>query len=266
MASQLRVSVDLSQLLAAGAVARAQVFANLSTAVQTVVETGVERWQAAVDQAHLWEGERQAYRASIKSRMTTPYSGEIVSDYKYVEDIESGRPAYDMKRMLDTSLKVRVSKKGRRYLIIPFRHNTPGHEAHARAMPGKVYAEAKELAPSRITGHGTRLSGTGAWDIHTKEPARVRARRYQWGGRLGKGLTPKLQAHHKAGPHDGMVRMKEARGGSTYLTFRVMAEGQSGWVIPARPGLWLAKAVAESLQRTADIDFGSAVQRDLDAA
>lgn len=266
MASEFSISVDLSELLGLGPMVRAQIFTNLAGSVEAVARAGVERWQTAALKAPLWDGERRAYAASIRYNMVGQYAAEIVSDYKFVEDIETGRPPYDMKRMLDTSLKVRVSKKGRRYLIIPMRHNTPGNTAHAPAMPKAVYAQAKKLEASEISGHYARRSGTGAWDVNTKEPARVRSRTYVWGGRLSAGLAPKLQTRHKSDPYAGMVRFKESTGGSTFLTFRVMAEGSSGWVVPAKPGLFLAKAVADSLQRTADVDFASAIARDLSAA
>jgi hypothetical protein len=35
---------------------------------------------------------------------------------------------------------------------------------------------------------------------------------------------------------------------SQYLTFRVMAEGSSGWIVPAKPGLYIARGVAQSVQ------------------
>jgi hypothetical protein len=278
MATSFAISVDLSEVLAAGPVERSGVFAHLSHQVRLTVEAGEARWKRAVQSAPIWSGEASAYAASIKGRMTGEFSGEITSDYKYVEDIESGRPPYDLKRMLNTSLKVRTSKKGKRYLIIPFRHNTPGNDALARDMdshdaPGggkaDVYSEAKALSASKITGMGTRRSGTGAFDINTHKPIRVAQRKYVWGDRLPAGMTRKLQTHHKTDPTAGMVRMQASTPkakSSTYLTFRIMIEGSSGWIIPARPGLWIAKNVADSLQRTADIDLPAAVARDLDAA
>jgi hypothetical protein len=228
------------------------------------METGRQRWQEAALRAPLWEGERAAYAASITTRMTGPYAGEIVSDYKYVEDIETGRPAYDMKRMLNTSMKVRVSKKGKRYLIIPIRHNTPGSTAHAPAMPKNVYAAARQLAPSRITGHGRRLSGTGAYHIPSRSPYTVRSRQYAWGGRLEAGHDRKLLPGKKD-RYAGMVRFAAGKG-STYLTFRVMVEGSSGWVKRPKPGLHIAKAVAQSLERDAASLFPQALATDLAAA
>lgn len=266
MAMEFRISVDLSVQLASldplGAV-----MPSVARAVEQLAYAGQARWREGIQAVPgLWIGERQAYMASIETRQISAYAWEIVSDYKAAEDIESGRPARDLKRMLDTSMKVRLTKTGKRYLIIPMRHNTPGNTAHAPAMPDHVYAAARDLSHSRITGHGRRLSGTGAHSIKTKRPATVRARKYVWGDRLEAGLAPKLASHHKSDPYAGMVRMKESSGGSSYMTFRVMMEGSSGWVIPARPGLWIARTVAQSLQRSADQDIPQAVVKDLAGA
>lgn len=270
MAEQFSVSVDLSDLLSLRGFGRATLFPQLAAEVAQVAATGRTRWQQAALSAPLWEGEAKAYAASIKAVKLDDFSWEIVSDYKFVEDIERGRPPYDLKRMLNTSAKVRTSKKGRRFLIIPFRHNTPGHNAHAADMPQHVYQQARDLAPSRVTGRGSRKSGLDAHDIQTRQPMRVASRKYLWGGRLGAGLAPKLRSHHKSDPYAGMVRFDARTPGgkrySTYMTFRVMAEGSSGWIIGARPGLWIAKMVAESVQRTADTDLRAAIVRDLDAA
>jgi hypothetical protein len=116
------IAIDLHQLLELGPVVRAAVFSNLAEAVENVATAGVERWREAALAAPLWDGERKAYADSIRYTMTGRFSAEIVSDYRFVEDIESGRPPYDLKKMLNTSMKVRVSKAGRRYLIIPCRN------------------------------------------------------------------------------------------------------------------------------------------------
>ena len=265
MAQDVRIAVDLANLANLGPLVRAAVFGQLQAAVQMVVETGEERWREAVQAAPLWQGERDAYAASITSRMTGAFSGEITSDYRYVEDIETGRPAYDLKRMLNTSMKVRVSKTGKRYLIIPIRHGVP--ESGQNPMPANVYAQARQLAPSRVIGQGQRVSGTGAFDLQARQPVTVAARKYVWGGRLAPGARQLGSA--KRDPHAGMVRFDTSSGkskSSTYLTFRVMVEGSSGWVVGARPGLWIASAVGESLQRMADVDFPTAVEADLAAA
>jgi hypothetical protein len=266
--AEFSISVDLSGLLAIGPIARAGVFGTLSAAVERVAITGAERWREAVMRAPLWDGERRAYAASIQWRMTGPYAGEIVSDYKFVEDIETGRPARDLKRMLDTSLKVRVSAKGRRYLIIPFRHNTPGNDALARALPPAIYAQARQLSPTTVTGAGTRLSGTGAFDVKTKQPYLVRQLQYQWGSALPAGLAPTLKPHHATDIYAGLYRFQTSSGGqksSQYLTFRTMVEGSTGWIVAPQPGQWIAKKVAEGLQNDAERVFAAAVQQDITA-
>lgn len=260
MAQPLSVSVDLADLLTIGPAIRAQLYPQLAQAVTNVAEAGVERWQRAVLSAPLWEGEAKAYASTIRMVSTGPMSAEIISDYKYVEDIESGRPAYDLKRMLSTSLKVRVSKKGSRYLIIPFRHNTPGNSAHSSAMSVETYSTVRRLKKSAIVGGGMRMSGTGAWDVKTRSPAMVARRKYLWGDRAPAGLVPKLKTEHKTDPTAGMVRFKNSSGGSMHMTFRVMTEKSNGWIIQPREGLWIARAVATSLQKTAELEFAAAVE------
>ena len=247
---EFSVKFDLSEVLASAQTIRINMLGDIATAVEGVATTGLERWQTNVMKAPLWQGEKDAYVATIRAERVDDYHWEIRSNYRYVEDIESGRPPRDLKLMLNTSMKTRVSKDGRRYMIVPFRHNTPGYTAHAPAMPKDVYAQARKLEPSIITGHGHRVSGTGAYDIKTKQPFLVRQRQYQWGGRLGADPNRRM-GRSKTDRYAGMVRFNTSSGkqsSSSYLTFRVMMEGSLGWIIPARPGLWIAKHVAESLQ------------------
>jgi hypothetical protein len=84
-------------------------------------------------------GEKEPYMASIAMQMTRPFSAVVSTDYKYADEIETGRPAKDLKQMLNTSPKVRRTKDGRRFLVIPMRHNTPGNGALAPSMPKAVY-------------------------------------------------------------------------------------------------------------------------------
>lgn len=239
----------------------AQVYPLLSEAVKLVVIQAAENLAAAVQGAKLWSREKDAYVASIKTEMTGAYSGRVWADYKYADEIETGRPAYDQKQMLNTSLKVRQGKKGR-YLIIPFRHNTPG--ALAPSMPEHVYRLASALDASAVTGMTTRQSGTGAWDVKTRQPLVVPQRTYSWGGRLPPGsMGP--NSRRKSDRFAGMVRFESTNKAgvrySEYMTFRVMSENSSGWIRPAQPGLNLAATVARELQPVAEAIFSEAVAR-----
>lgn len=260
--SGYKVKVDLGPLFGSvGGMADA-VFPLIGQAVRAVAEEGAFRWKSSVAKARLWEGEKAPYIESISWQMTGPWSAEISTDYKLAGEIECGRPAKDLKRMLQTSKKTRAvqsgPKKGQRYLIIPFRHNTPGNSALARAMPDSIYAQAKTLPPSRLLPPGTvnppqRLSASGHM---------VAQHSYQWGGRLQAGLAPKLKPSHKTDPYAGMVRFSTSTPGaksSAYLTFRVLSEKSSGWIIPPRPGLYLAKQVSDGLQSVLEDAVGQAV-------
>src|SRR5690606_41620082 len=74
--------------------------------------------------------------------------------------------------------------RSRSYLSTPSRHNVPGSDALGPAMPHDVYALARKLAPSSIIGQTQRLSGTGAFDIRTRQHLTVNQNVYRWGGRL----------------------------------------------------------------------------------
>lgn len=264
--SQYKLSVDLGPLLAANSAISQAIFPLISQAVRAVAEEGAYRWKSAVMKAKLWpEGEKAPYVESIRWQMIGPMTAEITTDFKLAGEIETGRPAKDLKRMLQTSRKVRAvaggKHAGQRYLIIPFRHNTPtasGEGAYAPQMPAQVYALAKQLVASYVLPPGTvnpakRLSASGHM---------VAQHSYQWGGRLQSGLVPKLNPGHKSDPYAGMVRFDTSAGKgrtSAYLTFRIMGEWSNGWVVGPRPGLYLAKGVADDLQGVLEDAVGQAV-------
>lgn len=260
--AQFAIKVDLADVTAqARGIIDASIMPRLNQAVSAVAQQAMIDWKEAVARAKLWSGEKQPYGESITWKMTGAFSAEVSTDYKYAQEIESGRPARDLKRMLDTSLKVRQSKDGKRYLIIPFRHQVPGADAIGQSMPQQVYDLARELSPSRVVGTGRRLSGTGAMDIKTRKPITVAARKYAWGDSLPAGAVPQMQRKH-AGMYRFDTSTAKAKS-STYLTFRVMVEGSPGWVIAPRPGLNLVKGVTDRLQPLAERAFGEAVKRDL---
>lgn len=253
-----RISFDLGAQMNLSAGINAQLFPLMNQAVNAVAQATAANWRESVYRAKLWSGEKDRYAGSIKYEMTGDFTAFVWSDYQYAHDIETGRPPRDLKRMLDTSMKVRTSKDGWRYLIIPFRHNVPGANATGRAMPQPIYQAAKLLSPSTIVGHGRRLSGTGAWSLKTQQAATVRQRQYSWGDRLeGEGVPRHMQ---------GMVRMDTSTKNqkrSTYLTFRVMSEKSKGWIVPAKPGQFIAQKVAEDMQPKAEAAFAEAVRRSL---
>lgn len=286
MSISYKISIDLGAQMALLQVINSKVMPLMSQAVKAVAAQTNADWQTEVHRAKLWSGEKDAYAGSIQWRMTGDFSAVVEADYRYAEDIETGRPARDLKRMLDTSNKVRRTTSGKRFLVIPFRHGTPGNGAHAQAMPAVVHSLATAMAPSRVTamgqrpvGHTVHLSPKTGMTPASKQPAFLSStankqaattaqRSYAWGDRLSAAALK--QAGADAGQvkrYQGMVKMDTSTPGgaksSAYMTFRIMMEGSSGWIVPAKPGLFIAKKVAEGMQPKAQAAFAAAAKASL---
>ncbi len=276
MARTFSIAVELGGLIPDGVPITVESLPTLAFAVREMAEQAHAQWVAYAQGAPLPSGlvihnRTGEYARSILLHQTGPFAAEIASTLPYASAIEEGMPKRDMKKMLGYSMKVRVSKAGKRYLIIPFRWNSP-NSVLGRAMPEPVYnwwqGEGRER--SHITGTFRRVSGTGAFDVATRRLITVPGRRYSWGSRLGKadiegmGLKGKQAAHMV-----GMVAFHDPSGSKgsksgQYLTFRVMSEGSKGWQSPAVPGKWPARTVAQMLQPVAEKAFERAVQLDVE--
>jgi hypothetical protein len=285
--SKLKYSInfDLASHFDITKAINAQVFPLLAQAVNQVGQVTAIKWQDAVYHAKLWEGERDAYMQSISwDYKPGDLSGTLVATYKYAEQIETGRPARDLKKMLDTSTKVRRTKDGRRFLVIPFRHNTPGNDALAKSMPPSVYAMAKAMQASTVTGAGYRPAGETTLlspkfgmmpSAHqtpflsnpgNKQHSMTAKLTYAWGDRLTNAALRQAGLNkNEAKRYAGMVKMNTSTpsGGksSAYLTFRVMMEGSPKWIVPAQPGQFIAKKVVEEMQPKAEAAFVEAIKR-----
>lgn len=164
-----------------------------------------------------------------------PGSGLIIRDILSLKRIgqmtENGYPAWDMKPMLLGGPKVRFSKKGKRYNIIPFRHGAGSNTQHFRQMPQDIHAAAKELrAATNILGR--RVGGEHLVGTEKKYPALVH-RFVTSTGRVG-------SYQRKNGNYEGMIRSEASYGKtaqSRFLTFRVVSEvsDNDSWWHPGRP-------------------------------
>lgn len=278
--ADFQITANIDGIAAANALIMRAAFPRLTQAVSAVAQRARIDWIEGVQGAKLWQGEKQPYAASIQWRMTGPFEALVWSDYKYANEIETGRPPKDLKRMLDTSQRVRRTKDGRRFLVIPFRHKLAD-------MPREVKREAKQMEKSSVIGQRQRAVGeltaldprTGMTPLSgaaqkaspylsnptTRRAAKVPQNVYQWGSRMAPGMlgpNPKGKTDRYA----GMVRMDTSSGKakrSAWMTFRVMMEGRPGWIVPAKPGLFIARNVAQGLQGKASTVFAKAVRRDL---
>lgn len=279
---KLNLGTELSGTLALQGIINKQVFPLLNQAVRAIAQQTAADWQENIYGAKLWSGEKDAYAKTISWRMVNDFSAMVSSGYRYDQEIENGRPARDLKRMLDTSTKVRRTKDGRRFLVIPFRHNMQ------KLMAAGIYHMAKSLEATTITGQGLRASGEvtdlspkGGMSaaakqtpflssLKTKQAAMVNRNHYAWGQALQRGIN--MRAGVKPGTPrwaQGMYRFDTSTPGggksSAYLTFRVMMEGSDGWMVPAQPGQHLAKKTTEAMQPKAQLAFAEAIRRTLES-
>jgi len=199
-----------------------------------------------------------SYIAAIEQGAQYPYAGDIfrgavINTAPHASAIEHGSRAWDMKKMLHTSSKARRSAKGKLYMIIPFRHGTPG-SVSLKPMPKAVYAGARKLTTSRLTGtkqvdnqfgnpitkgkfkFGTRLNSNVG--IRTKTLNKAQA------GQAG--VKNPYSYTWKSSPYKGMVKFPRhsSAGGSQYMTFRVMHEDSKGWIHPGTQPYHLAQRTA----------------------
>jgi hypothetical protein len=158
----------------------------------------------------------------------TVSEARIVAASQIASDLEYGKGPWDMKPMLLNGPKAKVSKKGIKYNIIPFRHGTPndtGADSNFKQMPEDIYSRARKLKPT-ITPRNAQGLPTGT----TK-----------WGQRLTgtevdypQGHNPTTKTPHKSGIYEGMVKIQKTYRAATqskYLTFRIVSA-------KSRPGSW----------------------------
>lgn len=267
---------------------------HLALAVQAVADRAEGTWKSFAAGSPMPNGKTVgnrsgSYLRSIMQRNTGDFSREIYTDLPYAQAIESGTPRRDLKSMLNSSVKVRISAAGHRYLIIPFRHSAnSGNVARDNAMPAAVHAWWQDKKASSIINpmremmeelfkskfkdedvYNTRPSGTGAYDPATRYVLQVKKHDYQWGDRLSRQTLSGLGVHGEAAKRmAGMVHFRQLgkQGGaahSQYITFRVMSENSKGWIAPAQEGKWPARTTAEIYQPLAEQVFQAAVTEDV---
>ena len=248
----LNIVIDASDLMSVNGDMQATVLALQ----QGIVDAGAfirDTWVQAVSGDRLPGMTRSIqddrYASAIK--MMDQLEGNALSviiapfGYRKAEEIEDGKPAWDMKPMLLGGPKARPTKDGEgKYNIIPFRHYVPkpasaGNSAIAiRArMPQNIYEQAKQLArsiPNQSTG------------------------RIQWGehlnidGPLGRNKTSGYI--HKNNIYDAMYRVGYEKH-SQYVAFRTVSTprvGKNGkrkgsdpdsWIHPPTPANPIMQAV-----------------------
>jgi len=182
---------------------------------------------------------------------------QIVSTGSSDEVIEHGHDEIDLKKSVSKSPKARRSSGGELYLVVPFRHGTPG--TNVRPMGKETYDRARKLKASKVIG--TRMEQSAH-----KGGGMVERNVYKWGQTLdtsGLGLKKKKDSH-TAPIEKGMTRFQnETGGGSQYMTFRTMKSTGSGWMIPARRGARVADYLTRKIEAKLPEEIRKGIEEDL---
>ena len=138
--------------------------------------------------------------------------------------IEQGFRGGDMRDWMLKSPKARKGRNGR-YLIIPFRHGTPGTSGRnvGPAMPTSIHAAAKHLEPS-LSRH--KAQAPQSKSIRYGERLGPKSKRVN--AEAKQILTSKKKSWHATSIFSGMIREQKTYAKATqsqYMTFRVISEG-----------------------------------------
>lgn len=181
---------------------------------------------------------------SIKIQRKGDFEYVIGTDSKYMEQIENGRDAQDMKLTYPFGKRSRVSKDNIPYLIIPFRWGTPNKNGNARAsfkanvIPQSLYPIVRKLKAS-VTNSEKRLE-------ENAEGIPIERATYDWGGRLTKDIVPDSRM-------EGMVRMSGGAGAFTFRIISMNSPAASWWKKRVPPNHVLEGLKRQAEKRTAQL-------------
>jgi len=193
-----------------------------------------------------------------------PLAALVVNTAPHARLIEEGHGGFHLPSRIPwaTTRKARRTKRGRWYLIIPFRHGAHRTgtgitgQAQRTMLPRPVYARARRLQPGQhLTAHVSAGRGVHMPGLTPYRPA----------------YAPNIRPHYThASIHEGLSK-RGARGHTQYLTFRTMRQDSPGWHIPPqapRPiAHWVVRqqtpVVAQLLVDAATRDVQAALLRQL---
>jgi len=185
-------------------------------------------------------------------------AGEVINIAPSARALEFGLTSAQRMSVLQRSHQVRVVKsgehRGKKFLIIPFRHGTPG-SVHFPEMPANVYQRAKELSYSKRTK--TYLERSQQLNRMTKKDMEVIHRfgnlpnlstPHAYAGGIPVAKRYKYSYGKKlrgvGGIYEGMYKFGRP-GHTQYITFLTMSEWDPWEGIPA---YHVAKKTSEAVK------------------
>jgi hypothetical protein len=229
--------------------------AEIDAKLRDIAESAHDRWKTEA-RNRLSRRTAELYADNLQILDVAPGHVSVILIGSFPNMLEQGAPSWDMRSMLRTSAKAKMGRNGYRYMVIPFRHQTPGTEGSAGAPMGSQFGDQAAAVGQRVHNEAKKLRGTlsgadaeaGIARLRLRDPEAAErhvqrlkqsTRNTLWGGipeldtkpgvrgRLREGVSGKLRAHHATDIHAGMVRFEKtytAAKGSHYMTFRVISE------------------------------------------
>jgi|WetSurMetagenome_2_1015567.scaffolds.fasta_scaffold158295_2 hypothetical protein len=230
---------------------------------------------ATVDQLEiLWKVEAtnsmkdaSGYNTSFSRQDITPFHIVLENNHKAVWFLELGTAPFDLKRMLDTSDKVKVSKDGKRYIRIPFEGKVKDYVAAGisqkdiQRMKGSTFTlDDKGRGRKIITVYGDRLQS----DIGRKRKyfTVLNATRDKFPNKSNSpnmGFTPftehkaatTIDYTWKSSPYQNAVKMVDFQGKTQGMkTFRTISDNSDSdsWINPGIHASHIAEKSVEAVK------------------
>lgn len=214
---------------------------QINTMLDNIAKSLAMRFIGSLEEAAQLElnQTRRRYINNIQFIDSGRLEGTVLLDYskdKLVQMIEEGASAFDMKQGFLSSPKVKVGKKGGRYLTIPYRWANPNAIADAdvfsNILPKPVYnvLKKKDLTIP-ISGGGSRSAGLSLKEI--PEQFRVVKKRVQIEDNRGNLLFKEYQ--HKSPLSQGLIKSNDpTTGQNRYFSFRRVSDNseEEAWIHP----------------------------------
>ena len=218
------------------------------------------------------------YIQKIEDGLEYPFDGDplhlvIVNRHAAAAFFEEGYDAFDMKKMLSTSAKVKTGKDGKRYLHIPFQHSEQSlQKAGIDPKEYRTLAASKMIAgASSKTKWGERLTDMGNlgkqrkfFSVSTGKLARFDNKGTDTGSKLGT-----VDYTWKASPFENVSRFED-RGGQTshYSSFRTISENSdpAAWIHPGLRAMRIAETTAKVIRPQFERAVAETVRKTIQAA
>ena len=202
--------------------------------------------------------------------LTTKFDLTVEEGSSFVcQNVVIHNSGFDMKRMLDTSSHVKVSKDGKRYIRIPFEGKVKDYIAggidkdEIRAMAGSNFVTIKygEREKRLITRYGDRLTDLGNTGVKRKYFTVLNATSSKFPNKtnspnMGNPFTEYRAATTvnytwKSSPYENAVKMVDFQGKTVGMkTFRTISDNSdpNSWIHPGIHASHIAEKAVEAVR------------------